>query len=342
MRGLIGIMAGCLVWQVGAADAQERSALASEMFDLFWQEFQRPATTPFPASNPYTVQKAALGKQLFFDPRLSGAANMSCATCHNPSFGWENGQALGIGAEAARLDRHVPTVLSMAFLTDAYFWDGRAPTLEEQAKGPITNPVEMDMRFEDLIPLLAQVDGYARAFEAAFPGEGVTEDTVVKALATYQRTIVPTYAPFDAWIDGDAEALTVAEQRGFDLFVGKANCVACHSGWNLSDNLFHDIGLPTGDLGRARVADDTDATRFAFKTPGLRNIVERAPYMHTGAFATLDEVVGHYNDGFVDRPSLSPEIFALNLTDREQAELVAFLRTLSGETEIVALPQLPN
>jgi cytochrome c peroxidase len=299
----------------------------------------RPTTIPFPQSSPWDPMIATLGKMLFFDPRLSGAQNMSCATCHNPSFGWETPVDLAVGAANMPLGRHAPTTLNLAW-TDSFFWDGRAPSLEAQALGPITADVEMNARMEDVVGRLAMVPEYAEWFDRLFPGQGITEATVLQSIATFERTLVSGPAPFDRWVAGDATALSAQQQRGFELFIGRAGCAACHMGWNMTDNAFHDIGLPTDDIGRAGVTGDP-ADRFAFKTPGLRNITLRAPFMHNGMLADLDAVIRHYAGGGVDRPSRSGLMQPFQVSDSEIADLVAFMASLTEETPRIATPILP-
>lgn len=303
-------------------------------------DFQRPLTIPFPEDRPYSPQIATLGKMLYFDPRISGAQNMSCASCHNPSFGWETPVDGAVGAMNTRLGRHAPTVLNMAWV-HPYFWDGRATTLEEQAAGPITAEVEMNATFDEVIARLNQVEEYRIWFDRLFPGQGITQNTITRAIATYERTVVSGWSPFDRWVDGDDEALSSSALRGFDLFVGEAQCVACHSGWNFTDNAFHDIGLPTEDMGRSELEPDNEMAQHAFKTPGLRNISLRAPYMHNGSVSTMREVVKHYATGGIQRESLSPLMVSFHMTDRDIDDLVAFLNSLTEDVTEVPTPVLP-
>jgi cytochrome c peroxidase len=331
-RSLVAVFA--LVGATAVAQSEDLSALKAR--------YKRPDFTPFPASNPYTAEKAALGKMLFFDPRLSGADNMNCATCHNPSFGWEAPVPLAIGAMNKPLDRHAPTVLNMAWGKDHFFWDGRAATLEEQAKGPIEADVEMNMPLPKLVQKLKGVPDYVRLFDKVFPNEGLKAETITKALATYERTIVSSHAPFDAWVDGDEQAISEAAKRGFELFNGKAICANCHIGWNFTDNKFHDIGLKTSDLGRGKLEPDNIKMRHAFKTPTLRDTAQRPPFMHNGAMADLDAVLAHYISGIEKRPSLSEKLKSVPLTSGEVQDLKAFLLTLTGAKLQVPLPILPN
>src|SRR5262245_48056709 len=181
---LLGICVG------GPAEAEIPTGLKAE--------YKRPVEIPFPANNPYTPEKAALGKALFFEPRLSGAENMTCSTCHNPSFGWEGASKTAIGAQNTRLARQAPTVLNVAWV-HPFFWDGRADSAEAQAKGPIESDVEMNMPLSELVNRLKVIPGYKTWFDKIFPAEGVTPDTITKAIATFERTVVASYAPFDAW-----------------------------------------------------------------------------------------------------------------------------------------------
>lgn len=301
--------------------------------------FRRPDTIPFPKDNPYAPEKAALGKMLFFDTRLSRDKNISCASCHNPSFGWEVPFAKAIGAGGKPLGRHAPTALNQAWSKNL-FWDGRAPSLEEQAKGPIQAPAEMDLPLATAIARLKEVQGYNAAFAKAFPRDGLTEQTMVQAIATFERTIVTGDTPFDRWLRGDARALSESAQRGFAVFTGKANCAACHTGWNFTDDKFHDTGLTTEDVGRMGVSKDA-TDKHAFKTPSLREIAARAPYMHQGQVATLEAVVVHYVTGGQARPSRSTLMKPVPLDRQEIQNLVAFMQALSSPQATQAMPNLP-
>ncbi len=304
-------------------------------------QFRRPLTIPFPESAPYSPEVATLGKMLFFDPRLSGAQNMSCASCHNPSFGWETPVETAVGAANVPLGRHAQTTINAAW-TAPLFWDGRAPDLEAQALGPMTAELEMNGDLDEIVARLESLEGYRTHFEAAFPGEGVTADTMVRAIATYERTIVAGWSPFDRWVEGDEEAISQSAKRGFRLFVGEARCSACHSGWNMSDNRFHDIGLDTEDMGRADIESGGEELQHAFKTPGLRNIAYRAPYMHAGQMPDLRAVILHYMSGGIDRPSRSSEMQAVSLEEQDVDDLLAFMATLSAPNSSVPSPVLPT
>lgn len=332
------IVAAMLVGAVDSAAAQGRQDILAKREEMK-REYVRPAEIPFPADNPYSLDKAHLGWMLFFDPRLSGSGIISCATCHNPALAWGDGLARGIGHGGAQLGRRTPTILNLAW-AELLMWDGRKVGLEDQALGPVEAPVEMNMPVEDLIAKLKAIPDYRTRFEIAFPGEGLTAQNVAKAVATYERTVVLGVAPFDRWVAGEEKAISEPAKRGFDLFNGKANCAACHSGWAFTDHGFHDIGLPDQDIGRGEHLP-LPSMQHAFKTPTLRDVARRAPFMHDGSVATLEATVKHYDSGFVQRASLSPNMKRLNLTPAEVRDLVAFMETLTGETQPVVIPVLP-
>jgi len=190
--------------------------------DTALKDFARPQTVPRSRANPSTPEKVALGQMLFFDPRLSGSGVIACASCHNPALGWSDALPKGLGHMGGRLGRHTPTILNVAY-GEPYFWDGRAATLEDQAKGPLTSAKEMDMPAELAIARVMSIPGYVFAFERAFPGKPITLDSIAAALACYERTIVSNSAPFDQWVAGDDRAISAAAKRGFALFNGKAN-----------------------------------------------------------------------------------------------------------------------
>ncbi len=311
----------------------------SNEINLLQRQYERPDFIPFPQDNPYQAEKAALGKMLFFDPRLSEHQNMSCASCHNPSFGWEGAIAGSVGSQNTSLDRHSPTILNMAW-GESFFWDGRASTLEEQSLGPIQSEVEMNLPLDTLIERLNKIEGYTSLFNKLFKNN-ITADNIAKAIATFERTVVSGAAPFDRWVDGDESAISEKAKEGFILFNGKAGCSACHTGWNFTDNKFHDIGLQTEDIGRFELDNTNVLNMHAFKTPGLRNISQRAPYMHNGSIQTLQHVLIHYMSGGMQRESLSPEMKPLALTSEDMNALTEFLKTLQGKDKPMTLPVLP-
>jgi cytochrome c peroxidase len=304
-------------------------------------QFRRPADIPFPADNPYTPEAALLGRTLFFDARLSGSGSLACASCHNPSFGWEDGLRLGHGEGLRELGRHTPSILNAAW-GKIFFWDGRAPTLEAQASGPMGNPNEMNQDLAKLPAKLGAIAGYGPLFERAFPKEGISIETVTKAIAVFERTVASSPAPFDAWLDGDQAAISDAAKRGFVLFTGTARCASCHSGWTFTDDKFYDIGLTSEDRGRAVIDPAGANVEHAFKTPTLRNVARRAPYMHDGSLPDLPAVMEHYVSGGLDRPSRSTLIEPLHLSPPEIKDLLAFLASLSEPARSFPTPTLPQ
>ncbi len=303
--------------------------------------YLRPAEVPQPADNKLNKARIELGKNLFFDPRLSGSNWISCATCHNPALGWSDALPTAIGHGQHVLGRSTPTILNTAYQR-FQFWDGRERTLEGQAVGPIKAAGEMNQDMGELIKELEALKGYRDMFQKAYPGEGISEKTIGKAIASFERTVVSTESPFDRWLKGDKKAIKASAQRGFELFKTKARCTVCHSGFNFTDDGFHNIGLDNkGDQGRYALRK-VKVLKGAFKTPTLRDVAITAPYMHNGQYKTLEEVIDHYdrggdkNDGM-----LSPNMAKLGLTKKEKAELVAFLKSLTGKPMNVTVPALP-
>jgi len=295
-----------------------------------------------PQDNAITPERIELGKALFFDPRLSDSNQMSCATCHNPSFSWTDGLPLSLGRDNKKMTRATPTILNVAF-GRLFFWDGRARGLEEQAVGPIKSAIEMNQSMEVLVDELNAIQGYRDLFDKAYPGEGITEATIGKALATFERTIVSDYdAPFDRWLKGDQNAMSESAQNGFKLFDGKARCSVCHSGPNFTDGSFHNIGLDNGDdVGRFEFVK-VESLKGAFKTPTLRNVVNTSPYMHNGQLKTMEEVIDHYIDGGKGKANLSKDMKPVKLSKQEKTDLINFLNSLSEPETPVTFPILPK
>lgn len=321
---LIAIV-GCS-WAVGMSEPDRTGRLA---------EFRRTDTIPFPETNPYGRAKAELGRSLFFEPILSRDGTRTCGTCHWPSRDWTDDLPRAARNDGGPLPTRTPTLLDVAWIERNLGWDGQFRDLESVAFGPITAPANMNMTEALLIERLSAVPAYVSAFREAFPeaaGEArpITRARIEQALATFQRLIVSGPSPFDRWADGEAGAVSPAARRGFDLFTGRANCAACHSGPSFTDGSFHDIGTAEADeIGRGRFFPTSTALRHAFKTPTLRNVARRPPYMHDGSAATLAEVIDLYDRGGIDRPSRSRDIRPLGLTAREKADLIAFLESLN-------------
>ena len=294
------------------------------------ESYRRPAAIPYPDDNPYSAEKAELGRTLFFDPILSGSRPRSCGSCHNPSLSWGDGLPRAIGEGNAALPLRSPTLLAIAWIP-RLGWDGKFRDLESVAFGPITSPTNMNLPEAALMKRLQAIPDYVSAFETAFGPDGITRRNVELALATFQRSIVVGQTPFDNWVEGDEQAINAAAKRGFELFNGKARCSGCHNGFAFSDGSFHDIGTATdADVGRGRLFPTSLKLRYAFKTPTLRDVARRAPYMHDGSVPTLAGVIDLYDRGGIERPSRSVLIRPLELTQAEKADLVEFLNTLTA------------
>lgn len=326
--------------------------------------------------NPLTRAKIELGRQLYFDRRLSADATVSCADCHHPDEGYGRHTQFGVGIDEQTGDRNSP-VSHSRILSGAQFWDGRAASLEEQAVGPIENPIEMGNTHEAAVETVKGIEGYRIQFAKVFPDEGLTIDTIGKAIASFERAIVAgpspydyyevvrslqsqydeaelkelqdedpqTYARYQAALKG-SESMTESAKRGRDLFFSdRGGCTACHVGANFTDEKYHNLGVGMDaeepDLGRFAVTN-VDEDRGAFKTPTLRNVEFSAPYMHDGTQATLEEVVEWYDKGGHPNPHLSKDVKKLELTDQEEQDLVAFMKSLSGPFPRVEMERLPE
>jgi cytochrome c peroxidase len=292
----------------------------------------RPGAIPHPADNAPTEARVELGRTLFFDPRLSGTNQMSCATCHDPDKGWGDARPLAVGHDGRTLGRGSPTILNVAY-SGVLMWDGRFATLEQQAIGPIVDPGEMNESMPRLVAELSAIPAYRERFAAAYPGEPIGEATIGKALAAFQRTVVSGESAFDRWRRGDRSALGDSARRGFDVFRVQGGCANCHMGFNFSDDDFHNIGvrdLGEPDPGRYAVTRNPK-DRGAFKTPTLRDVALTAPYMRNGLYATLEEVVEHYVRGGDVKHNLSEQMEPRALTDQQKADLVAFMKSLTSE-----------
>ncbi len=297
------------------------------------------------AATPWvTPEKVRLGRWLFFDPRLSADGTISCASCHRPANGFSEPTAHSTGVRGQQGTRKAPPILNAAWpVYPVWFWDGRAASLAEQAKGPLANPVEMAMPLDAVVATVAARPGYRRAVAEAFGDERIDIDRIAEALAAYEATRLSGNSRADRFDAGDEAALSPAERRGRELFFGRAGCNKCHLGPGYSDARFHNLGAgwrqPTpgappasgfADPGRAAVTHDPRDTG-AFKTPTLREVSRRAPYMHDGSLATLRDAVVHYQQGGIANPWLSPLSKPLRLDAAEIDDLVAFLVALDGE-----------
>jgi cytochrome c peroxidase len=302
----------------------------------FAQDLKPPMGLPplsFPADNPYSPARAELGRLLYFDKRLSADESVSCATCHDPKFAFTDGAATSTGIKKQTGNRSSPTIINRAY-TLAQFWDGRAATLEEQAKGPMANPIEMGNTHDAIVTKIKAVTGYRPLFAKAFGSEEITIDRIAMAIANFERTVFSGNAPYDKYKRGDKKAMTADQVRGMNVFFTKAKCDRCHEGANFTLNMYANLGVgsdkPDADVGRFAVTKNP-ADWGLFKTPTLREIEKTGPYMHDGSLKTLDEVVEFYNKGGVKNKNLDENMKPLNLTDQEKKDLVAFMKALSGE-----------
>jgi len=287
----------------------------------------------WPADNPYTVEKAELGKLLYFDKRLSADNTVSCATCHDPKRGYTDALPVSSGIKGQKGGRSAPTVINRAYSLNQ-FWDGRAASLEDQAVGPIQNPIEMGETHVNVVAKLRGIKGYRALFAKCFGTEDFTIDHVGKAIATFERTVLSGNSAYDRFKAGNKQALTADQQHGLDIYINKAKCDQCHEGINFTTNAYHNLGVgmdkPNPDEGRSAVTKNPK-DYGAFKTPTLRDIARTAPYMHDGSLKTLEEVVDFYDKGGIPNKNLDPSMKKLNLTAKEKQDLVAFLRSLNGE-----------
>lgn len=297
-----------------------------------------PVAPPMPGQNLGTKAKVALGKTLFFDPRLSRNGSISCAFCHVPTAGYADPKPVSLGVGNKRGGRNAPSVLNAAYFP-VEFWDGRASSLEEQAIGPLGNPVEMaNPDYNALVQRLRKIRYYRVAFYKVYGG-AVSIDRIAQSIAAFERTLVTPGSPYDKYLMGDKNALSDPQKRGLAIFKGKGRCVLCHNGALLSDLSYHNLGVPqvgplAVDVGRYAVTHDP-ADKGRFRTPTLRNIALTAPYMHDGVFRSLNQVVDFYDKGGgTTRFSKDPLIMPLHLTGQEKADLVSFLKSLSGETPL--------
>jgi cytochrome c peroxidase len=294
-----------------------------------------------------TPEKVRLGRLLFFDKRLSADGTISCATCHRPENAFSEPTPTSTGIKGQVGTRKAPPIVNAAFpLVPVYFWDGRAKTLQEQAKGPIENPIEMGNTLTHAAKTIAGIPGYQKAFRELY-GEAapITADLIADAIAAFEATLFSGNSAWDRYQAGDDNAVSAEVIRGAKLFQEKAECNQCHLGFNFTDSRFHNLGVgwqassqTYRDEGRSKITGNPEDLG-AFKTPSLRDVALHAPYMHDGSIATLEEVVEHYNKGGTPgAKNLSPKIRKLNLTPAEVKALVAFMEALTSEGATVKEP----
>ena len=283
------------------------------------------AYVPAPETNVLTREIVELGRTLFFFKGLSRDGTLSCGGCHVPEKAFTDGKPVAVGVRGQISARRTPPILNRAW-GKSFFWDGRAATLEDQVLQPVLNPKEMDLPLGEIVPRVRANESIGARMQAVF-GRPAEREDVARALASYVRSILAGDSPYDRYIAGDRAALSGQQQLGLKLFRGKANCVACHVGANLTDEAFHN----TGAGWRNGVLSDQGQANGAFKTPGLREVARVAPYMHDGSLATLEEVVDFYDKGGRENPNLDSEMRQLNLTADEKRALIEFLKSLSGK-----------
>jgi cytochrome c peroxidase len=298
---------------------------------------------PIPADNPPTEDTIALGRRLYYDPTISVDGTISCASCHAPQFAFSDHQPVSEGVGKKLGTRHAPTVINSAY-SSLQFWDGRAASLEEQAVGPMANPVEMAHTLEGVVKRLQADANYPALFKKAWGTDQITIDTVAKSIASFERTVIAGDSDFDRFFYGhDSQAMSSEAQRGLKIFVDpkKGNCAACHTidkGYALfTDNKFHNLGVGAdtrgnlNDVGRYAVTKK-DEDMGSFKTPTLRNLTNRGPYMHDGSFPTVKDTLAHYIGGGNWNAHLDKEIHSLDvLTFDERDDLLQFLNALNGK-----------
>lgn len=351
--------------------ADERQRLAAELRGIYrrppatwpaptvdegveWREIGIVPAVEHPATNPLNAAKATLGRLLFFDPRLSDSGKMSCASCHEPNLGWADGRAVS-QAHGSGPARNTPSVRNVAF-QERLLWDGRAGSVEEQAAAALTNPDEMAADRRRAVALLESSSRYRQLFAAAFADRPIDFEGIIAAIACFERTVVGGRSRFDAFVAGDAAALTPEQLIGMDLFRRDGRCMNCHHGPLFTDGRFHDLGLSfhgrrNEDLGRFRITHDP-ADKGRFRTPSLRDVTRTGPLMHTGMFE-LRGVLSMYNAGMVtlkrqsyerddpEFPVKSPHLRPLGLNRQDLADLAAFLSALEEPRQAIRPPQLP-
>jgi cytochrome c peroxidase len=311
-----------------------------------WQAL--PSEAPAPADNPTTPEKVELGQMLYLDPRFSSTGTVSCNSCHNVMLGGEDNRAVSMGVHGQTGGRSAPTVWNSGF-SSAQFWDGRAASLEEQAKGPVTNPIEMGMgELEEAMNRVRDIPGYKVYFEKAFGTDNpMTVENAAKAVAAYERTLITPNSAYDRYVKGDKKALSEQQLRGMNSFAS-VGCTACHSGAafngpamspgsgffmkfpTFTDNDYVKQYNLTEDTGRFTVTKN-EADKHMWKVPTVRNAALTAPYFHNGSVATLDEAVR-----VMAKVQLNQD-----LTDGQVADIVAFLSALTGEFPEQSMPHLP-
>ena len=338
--GVVGMLVVVAVQFAGlqSAAAEPESAVALPKAPL-----GLPPLPPTP-DNPMTAEKVELGKLLYFDNRVSKDGTVSCATCHDPKMAWAQHTPTSEGISHQKGGRNSPTVINAAYAT-SQFWDGRAKTLEEQATGPVENPIEMGHTMEAVVDAFSKVPEYQERFKKVF-GTGVTKDGFAKAIAAFERTVLSGDSPYDHFTQGDQSALTDAQKHGWELF--RDNCSTCHTPPLFSNYKFFNAGVgmdkPNPDEGRKKVTGkDSDLGKF--RVPSLRNVADTFPYFHDGSATKLEDAVALMVNGGKDNPNLSEMLKSVRETtfgEKDRQDLVEFLKALSGKYPVIEPPAPPK
>lgn len=326
-----------LVWGENPPLKKTYSFQSNDIPEVFTPPLGLPKI-PWPKDNPYSKRKAEVGKLLYFDKRLSSDATISCASCHNIPRAFADRRPLSQGIKGQWGSRHAPTVINSAY-EKKLFWDGRASSLEEQAKGPIANTKEMSLvddahlAHKQCEERIKKIPGYCELFQEVFGNNNCSIDEIAKSIATFERTIVSGNSPYDRYMKGDKTAMTQEQIYGFAVFK-KVGCANCHAGPLFTDGRFLNIGIgmdsPNPDTGRYEITKD-EKDWGAFKVPTLREAEHTYPYMHDGSLKTLEQVVDYYDKGGNPNKNLHPLMVPLNLSDKDKKALVSFMKALSGE-----------
>ncbi|MBF4516799.1 cytochrome-c peroxidase [Flavobacterium sp. ANB] len=347
------------LYSSGDSSKWPAAALHESIDKKAFQDIGVLSAVPYPEYNPYSKEKEALGKILFFDPRLSTSGQIACASCHNPELGWTDNLTRSFGHDRQTGKRNSMTILNSAY-AKTLFWDGRASSLEDQAQFPIGDPLEMNEKLTIAVDKIAKVKGYNSLFQAAFGDKKVSLQRIQYAIATFERSINSPKSKFDQFVSGKSEAYTDSQVKGLHLFRTKAQCINCHNTPYFSDNQFHNdgqtlFGTKNEDFGRYNVTKDVkDIGKF--RTPTLREVGNTRPWMHHGHFPSLLDVVELYNGGNPSPvqkkylgtardsliPKVDPMLKKLDLSKDEITDLLAFIETLSTPTRRIMIPEMPK
>ncbi|GAA4291919.1 cytochrome-c peroxidase [Aestuariibaculum suncheonense] len=347
------------VYSSGDSSKWPRPNLDSTVNKKEFQDIGALGKVTFPDNNPYSKEKEKLGKILFFDPRLSVSGQIACASCHNPELAWTDNSTRSFGHNRQTGARNSMTILNSGF-AHSLFWDGRANSLEDQARFPIKDPVEMNEQLNIAVDKIAGIEGYKPLFESAFGNDSVSLKRIQYAIATFERTITSYKTRFDKFVEGDSTKLNNQEVLGLHIFRTKARCINCHNTPYFSDNKFHNdgqtlFGTKFEDFGRYNVTKNVDDIG-KFRTPTLREVSRTGPWMHHGHFPSLLDVVELYNLGnpapiqkkYLGTardtliPETSPILKKLDLNKTEIDALLAFMETLSSSRGRILIPELPQ